>query len=87
MRAIRYSAWTSNTNSDWPTSGRRSRRDRPAIYDYEYARRDSGTVWLFAEPLGPRGARTTPPPGARAWTGRARCSLSRIIRAAARPSA
>ncbi len=82
MRAIRYSAWTRNTNSDWPTSGRRSRRDRPAIYNYEYARHDSGTG-----PLDPRGARTTPPPGARAWTGRARRSLSRIIRAAARPSA
>ena len=39
-----------------------TRPGRPATYDYEYARHDTCTVWLFVKPLGPW--RT-----ARPWTG------------------
>ena len=62
-----------------------ARPGRPAIYDYEYARHGSGTVWAVHGTAGSpwRTAYAT----ARAWTGRARSSLSRIIRATARPSA
>ena len=63
-----------------------ARPGRPAAYDYAYARCGPCTIWIFVEPLGPwRTAHATA--RRRAWTGRAGCRLSRIIRATARPSA
>ena len=63
-----------------------ARPGRLATYDYAYVRRGPCTL-LAVRGTAARGVRPTPLRGARAWTGRARCRPSRILRATARPSA